>query len=395
MRLLHLTTSYPRHAGDPSGGFVADSVQALVRRGHAVTVAAPHAPGTPMEETGRGGERIRRFRYGYAESLCYGEGIPENLRAAPWRAVQIPGLLWALYRATCRYAPEHDCVHAHWSVCGALAAAAASGNKRPLIVTLRGSDLNARLPLLSCLTRRAIRRAEALVTVSDSLRAAALRCGADAARVHVIPNGAPEIPPLAPAARLGVRHELGWMDDAPVFVMVGRLVPVKNPRLVLSAFSLATAAGMDARLVFAGDGSERKALQRMVRESGLASRVAFLGLVEPSGVYRLLQASDALVMGSLSEGRPNAVAEAMAAGLPVVATRVGGVPELVADGHTGVLVNSGDAAAMSDAMQAFATDGALRGRMGEAGRTRLAAVMPPWAVHAERLDAVYAACARR
>ena len=163
-----------------------------------------------------------------------------------------------------------------------------------------------------------------------------------------------------------------WRDqqridgDAIVLTCVSRLEPQKNPLLVLQAF--AQLRDQRTHLVFVGDGSLRKKLSEVVRTTGLASRVHLLGKI--GNVSDVLAASDVFVLGSNWEGNPLAVMEAMAAGLPVVATEVGGVPELVRHGIDGLLVPVGAEAAFVQAMQCLIENPSLREAMAASAQQR-------------------------
>jgi glycosyltransferase involved in cell wall biosynthesis len=167
--------------------------------------------------------------------------------------------------------------------------------------------------------------------------------------VQVIPNGI-DVAAYGQStdARTAVRREVGAADNAFVWVAVGRLTPQKNFPQLLHAFSTVIADRPSTRLLIAGSGTLRGDLDRRARELDINDRVLFLG--ERDDVPRLLAAADALVMSSVSEGLPNVVMEALAARLPVVATDVGGVSELVVPERTGTLVPPDDPAALASAM---------------------------------------------
>ncbi len=153
---------------------------------------------------------------------------------------------------------------------------------------------------------------------------------------------------------------------------VGRLQAVKNQVLLVKAFgaALRSAPGpmQAARLVVVGEGSTRAAIEQEIARQALGARVELLGARDD--VAQQLRAMDVFVLPSLAEGISNTILEAMASGLPVVATRVGGNAELVAAGRTGVLVDVDDVGTMADAIAAYAADASLRARHGEAGRQR-------------------------
>ena len=154
--------------------------------------------------------------------------------------------------------------------------------------------------------------------------------------------------------------------DGDVLLFAGRLGPQKAVGVLLEALGRIS----DVTLVIAGDGPERPALEGRVAELGLDARVRFLGSVPRETVLRLFRASDASVLPSAWENFPHTVVEALAVGCPVIATAVGGVPEVVRDGENGLLVPPGDAAALADSIERFFGDAPLRERLhGAAARS--------------------------
>jgi glycosyltransferase involved in cell wall biosynthesis len=182
----------------------------------------------------------------------------------------------------------------------------------------------------------------------------------------LIPNGIPtdEYAP-DPNRRRRWRERHGLEPEAIVLTHVGRFAPPKNHALLIEAFAqLRTHTPLYLLLV--GGGELEDAVRQQVAGLGLQERVRFLGV--RADVPAILNASDLFVLSSRWEGNPLSVMEAMAAGLPVVSTAVGGVPELVREGETGLLVPSGDAAALARALQALVDDPARREAMGKAAR---------------------------
>jgi glycosyltransferase involved in cell wall biosynthesis len=151
-------------------------------------------------------------------------------------------------------------------------------------------------------------------------------------------------------------------------VMVGRLQAPKDPITLLRALALLPALELEAVLV--GDGPERSAVEEEIRRLGLGSAVRLLG--ERTDVPELLATADVFVLSTWSEGLPLSVLEAMAAGLPVIASNVGGIPELVSDGVSGVLVPPGDPDALAEAIERLVGDRFLAQKLGHAGRRRVA-----------------------
>jgi glycosyltransferase involved in cell wall biosynthesis len=197
---------------------------------------------------------------------------------------------------------------------------------------------------------------------SAYLRDVALGWGLSPERTSVLPNAAPELPDLPPRADL--RDELELEGD--VLVFAGRLGPQKAVGVLLEA--LAGVSG--TTLLVAGDGPERRPLEKQTSELGLDGRVRFLGSVPRETVLRLFRAADASVLPSAWENFPHTVVEALAVGCPVIATAVGGVPEVVVDGENGLLVEPRDASALASAIRRFFGDPELRARLaGAAARS--------------------------
>jgi glycosyltransferase involved in cell wall biosynthesis len=204
----------------------------------------------------------------------------------------------------------------------------------------------------------AVRSARHVFCPSAYLRDVALGWGLDPERVSVLPNPAPEVPALP--SREELRAELGVAGD--VLAFAGRLGPQKALGVALDA--LVRVDGVT--LLVAGDGPERVALERRSAELGLGERARFLGAVPRERVLRLFRAADASVLPSAWENFPHTVVEALAVGCPVIATAVGGVPEVVRDGENGLLVAPRDPGALAAAVSRFFGDWELRERLAAA-----------------------------
>ncbi len=202
-----------------------------------------------------------------------------------------------------------------------------------------------------------------------------------------IPSGVPLERFTAPGAgvRERVRTALGIGPEEVVFITVARLEPVKGVDVLVDAWRLLAAAA--PRLLIVGDGGERPRLEHRAGDAGLSDRIVFLGA--RADVPDLLHAADAFVLASRNEGMGRVYVEAMAAGLPVVGTDVGGVGCVVQDGVSGILTPPETPAAIAAAVARLAADPAERGRMGEAGRR---AVYPEFdeAFMVERIARLYA-----
>jgi glycosyltransferase involved in cell wall biosynthesis len=279
-------------------------------------------------------------------------------------------------------------LHTHTAKAGTVGRVAAllAGSRRPPIVVhtfhghvLRGYFGPIRSFFFRVLERRLASITTALVAVSPQVRddLVALRV-APRERFVVIRLGIELEQRVAPEqdGRLESRRYLGIPADRFAVGWIGRMTAVKRTDDVLVAFKRLRDNGIDACLCMVGDGPDRTQLERRAHELGVVRDTLFLGYQEDVAPY--YAAFDALVLPSGNEGTPVSAIEALAAGRPVVATRVGGVPDVVRDGEDGFLVETGATDELADRLERLARDPELRERMGEQGRAR---VLPRYAVH--------------
>lgn len=182
------------------------------------------------------------------------------------------------------------------------------------------------------------------------------------------------------------RTEIGVSNDQHLILFVGRLRPVKGPEYGIRAFAIAASQNPNLHLALAGEGEQRSFLENLTQKLGIEEKTTFLGARKD--LPDVLSAADSILMPSLTEGFPRVANEAMAASKPVVATRVGGIPEAIIDNVTGLLVESKDIDAMSDAILRVSSDTELQQRLGNNARQH-AEVHYSAASYVSRLDEMY------
>jgi glycosyltransferase involved in cell wall biosynthesis len=266
-----------------------------------------------------------------------------------------------LYRIFRKWKP--DVVHTHTAKAGAVGRAAAFCAGVPVVIhtfhghVLRGYFSPPAEAVFRTIEKLLARATDRIVTLSPALKTDLVGMHiAPPEKIDIVPLGMDLEPLIRGAERRGeLRAELGLQPGQPLVGIVGRLVPIKNHRLFLEAARSMVDSGSPARFVVVGDGGLRPALEALASELGIAGRVNFLGWRQDmAAVYPAL---DLLALTSDNEGTPVAVVEAMAAGVPVVATAVGGVPDVIRDGETGTLVPPGDAGALVNAWLASLAGG--------------------------------------
>jgi glycosyltransferase involved in cell wall biosynthesis len=247
---------------------------------------------------------------------------------------------------------DFDVIDAHYYYPDGVAAAMlAMWFKKPLVVTARGSDVNLipdyRVPRL--LIQWAARHARASIGVSAALVERLQQLGTDAARLHVMRNGV-DLDRFAVLDQNTMRGELG-IYGAPVLLTVGNLQEHKGQRLVVDAFAQLRKRQPAARLLLVGEGPDRAHLERQIAAAGLAGAATLVGAVPNTDLAKWYSAADVLVLASSREGWPNVLLEAMACGTPAVASRVGGVPEIVQSAVAGRVVAERTGAAFAAAIE--------------------------------------------
>jgi sugar transferase (PEP-CTERM/EpsH1 system associated) len=276
-----------------------------------------------------------------------------------------PRLVWDLYQMFRRERPHIVHTHAWGTLCEGLVAARLA--RVPLVVHGEHGTLQLK-PYQARVQRVAWRHVNRLLSVSSRLaERMAATTGFPVERIQVIRNGV-DLSRFGTVARAAARQWLGFDDAAVVIGTAGRLVPVKDQRTLLDAAATLHQRSCHVSVLLAGDGPLLGELQAHAHSRGLSDHVRFLG--HRPDIERVFAALDIFVLSSVSEGLSNTILEAMASGLPVVATRVGGADELVLDGVTGLLVPPQSAAVMADAIEALTADPERRRVMAAAASRR-------------------------
>ena len=288
-------------------------------------------------------------------------------------------------------------LHTHTAKAGAVGRAAAmlAGDAKPPVVvhTFHGHVLHGyfdpiRTQLFRETERALARHTTRLIAVGPQVRDDLVELGvAPAEKFSVIRLGIDlESRVLTQDRRAEFRRLFGIPDDRFVVGWIGRMTSIKRIPDILTSFKLLLDRGVDATLCLVGDGPDREPAEVQAKELGIARHVIALGYQRDVSPYYAM--FDALVLPSANEGTPVVAIEALAAALPVVATRVGGIPDVVTEGEDGYLVEVGDVEAIADALERLARDPELRRALGEHGREM---VVPRYRVErlVDEVDALY------
>jgi len=346
MRILTFTTLFPNSEQPWHGIFVYRRVAQLARRpGNFVTVVAP-VPYAPTWSP------VPRWR---TTSSISSEELMGSLTIYHPRYFVLPkismifhGLLMfagsmSLVR---RLHKENrfDCIDAHYVYPDGFAAALL-GKKLgiPVIISARGTDINVfpSFKLIRPMIRWTMQHSAGAVGVCESLTKAMLNLGALPNKTCTIGNGV-DAELFTPVGRSYARRQLSMPEDSKIIVSVGNLVPVKRHGVLISAFAQLVSKYPQIRLYLVGEGHLRKKLEAQAKREGLSGRVFFAGRRPNEELKLWYGAADVSCLASSREGWANVILESLACGTPVVATSVGGAPEIIASSHLGILVEQSE-----------------------------------------------------
>ena len=360
MRALFLTHNYPRFHGDPVGSFVLRLAVALRAEGIEVHVVAPAAPDVPATDVIEG-IPVTRFRYAprRLETLAYTGTMGAQVRQF-WKArLAMVGFLGAGYRSAMQVNRDFraDVIHAHWWFPGGLVARAVRARTgTPYVVTMHGSDvrLASSAPGAGSLYRTVSRRAAAMTTVSSWLAEQAMRLD---------PATKPEVAPMPVVTDL---FHAGGERDPNRLLFIGKLTEQKGLHHLLRAMSLMrTRPHLD--VVGAGRVQDDH-MRRMARELGLDARITWHPILSQAELAERYRRATIHVIPAVDEGLGLTAVESLLSETPVIAFESGGIPDVVRDGQTGLLVRPGDVAQLAGSIDRLLEDRALQERLGVEGR---------------------------
>lgn len=380
MNIAVLTSSYPRFRGDGTAPFVKSIAEQLASSGNNVEVLAPYDP--LCEPTAENIVKEQRFRYIWPAKfhiMGHAQSLDADVRLRPLTYILLPLFLLSaffhLWRLTGRQRSE--VIHVHWVVPnGPVAAWVARLRGIPFVISLHGSDIYVagKNRLFAAVARWTFGQAAGVTACSNELRSRAIDLGAPQ-NIQLIAWGAdPEL--FSPEHRsdriLGRGRET--IADPITIAALGRLVHKKGFDKLLAAVPEIVKCCPEAKIVIGGSGPLQTALHQQALDLGIEDHVAFAGRIPWNDVPGFLASADIFVLPSLHDrfgnvdGLPTVVPEAMASGLPIVASDIGGVNLLINHGQNGLLVPAGDVKALVEAIKPLLRDREMRRQMGSAAR---------------------------
>ncbi len=351
LRILTYSSLYPNEAMPGHGLFVQQRLRHLTSTGAVEARVVAPVPWFPFRHPAFGGySRFSRVpasevRHGISLSHPRFLQIPKlGMSAAPW--LMRVGTERSL-QAQILDGFDFDLIDAHYFYPDGVAAVMlAERLKKPVLITARGSDVNllAQFKQPRRMIKWAASRADALITVCGALKSSLIALGVPGDKITVLRNGV-DLDLFQPVAQDYARETLKLEKNQVVLLSVGMLIESKGHDIPIRALRDL----LDARLLIAGEGGHENALRELAGELGVLDRVTFLGAVPQERLKMYFSAANALVLASSREGWANVLLESMACGTPVIASNVGGTPEVVARPEAGILMEDRTAASFVDA----------------------------------------------
>lgn len=365
-RVVHLF--YPEAVGDPYHSYELSLRQATRR--HRVTVIT----WTP-QRTAHWEKVTRGF------DVCRSKGMNFKLDGAISEYPFLPNLSSVLRNIK----PDIIHAHSHLFLPTFTAVKAAKKLRLPSVLTVGGVSAErdafinfVQQSYLYTIGKWIFRDVGRIICLTKSDAYEVMKYGADSSKIRIVPN----------AVDLNLFKPSKEKSNDPLFVWVGRFVPEKGPHYLVRAIEVVVRACKDAKFILIGDGQMFPLIRKMVKKSGLNDYVRFTGVIDPESVSHILSKATGFVFPSLKEGMPKAVLEAMACGLPIIASNISGIDEFVTNGYDGLLVPPEDHQVLAEAIMNVISDRNLAAKLGANAR-KTVETNHNWDTVLGALDSVY------
>ena len=380
VKITLLTTSFPRFQDDSAGIFVYKFASHLANLNCSINVIAPHDTEVRPQDFQINPE-IHFFKYFYPlkfQTFAYKGGMVNRLKTNWFRIFQFPFFMICFFIKAFRVSKDSNIIHSYWSVAGLIAVIIKLIRPTPIVLTVWGSDiLFTKVPVISLLYKIFLRQADAIVCESQHFKNQLVDFGIPDGTISIIPNGIDFIR-FNPGDKFVCRKALGLATDKLIILTVGNLITLKGHKFLIDAIPALISSQSNLQFIFVGDGEYRGALENQAKKLNIADNVYFVGQQLVSQIPLWLNSADIFVHPSLSEGTPNSVIEAMACKLPVLATTVGDIPNIIEDEKDGFLIPPKDTGELTNKLYRLIQDEQLRQQVGLSALQKVQSKFGSW-----------------
>lgn len=387
MRVMEVCQEFPNRYYPQLGTFIKQSIDSIASQNIDITVVSPKPFVIPFSAFPyHNFSRLPRIEHTEKYDIHY----PRYIYAVPKKYFYpITGISYAHFvsgYAIKNIKPKPDLIQAHFSYPDGFGMMGLAKKWNvPLVISALGT-IERKVAYEDSYTSKqiieAMNFADRILSVSEDLKLHIINLGINENKVIVVPNGV-DTEKFKPLGKESVRNLLNLPRDKNIVLFVGALRNIKGVNYLIEAAKNFVSTNTELYLVGRDDGL-KKNLVKMAQELKITDYIKFIGPVDHDAIPLWISASDILVLPSLSEGRPNVVLEALACEVPVVATDVGGVPELMINGETGYLVPAKNSPELSNKINKLLEDDSLRDKMGKLGRKSIVERGLTWEAHAKK-----------
>jgi glycosyltransferase involved in cell wall biosynthesis len=376
-----LTTSYPRWRGDPSSPFIEELCKELVKKEIDVTIVAPHDKDTKDYEIIEG-VKIHRFKYWITKKgqrLSYNGGMPYNFFHNPLAKIQLPFFLIFFFLKGIQTSKNCDIIHAQFLLSGFIGVLIKKFTRKNLLLTIHAGGLFSleKMPLKRKIAKLISQETSKIQVVSNYIKKRFLKLLEEDYSQEIM-NDLTVLPMGVNTNRFDKNKNITNLKDVLIneinLLFVGRISDKKGLPTLLDAVNILKTKVKNFKLFIVGDGPLKNEMEEKSKNLGLNDYIEFTGRVSNKELTNKFLTSQIVIVPSIvsnygdTEGLPVVILEAMAAGKPVIASNVSGIPEIVIDGKSGILVQPNDEITLANKIQYLSSNQKLRKEMGDFGR---------------------------
>lgn len=360
-----LTTVFPKFSGDIYGIFILRFLNNFPNT-FKINVICPHENGLKYESKLQN-ISIHRFVYFFPKKLervAYRKGMIVNLKIDFLAKIQFPFFLFFFFLKSLREAKASQIIHGHFSLTSIVACFLNFFLSIPIIITLRGSENLSYITdtqIKSKASKYIFNQADKIICLTNNQKNLMKNIGISDEKIIVIPNS-------VDISKFSFKP---YNENSKKLIFVGRLSPEKRIDVLLKAVQIVVKDIQDITLIIVGDGPLKDELIKLTKDLSINNHVIFVGRVLPEKIPNYLYESDIFIISSNFEGCPNSLLEAMATGIPVIGTNVGGIPDIIDDGINGYLIENGDYQQLAEKIKYIFENPSLRVEMGKSARKKI------------------------